>query len=112
MSRLTTCIKSLESNLNKQPGKNTITLPVNTAAIALDILKEAAGSNGQTNKEWLATLSLQEWWLEIDWLYHKYGKRYDNSCYAIMDWLNTPRDEWLKQTVKEGVHIWDEPFWQ
>lgn len=112
MSKLETCIKSLESNLNKQPGKNTITLPVNTAATALGLLKEIAEPKKLTNKEWLATLTPDQWWLEMDWLFHKYSKRYDNSYITIVEWLSTPRDAWLKQTIKEGAQIWDEPFWQ
>lgn len=111
MGKLETCIKSLESNLNKQPGKNTITLPVNTAANALDLLKEIAEPKKLTNKEWLATLTPDQWWLEMDWLFHKYGKRYDNSYIAIVEWLSMSRDAWMEQTVK-GEGIWDEPFWQ
>lgn len=40
-----------------------------------------------TNKEWLATLSPDEWYMKVHWLFHEYGKCYDNSYLAIIEWL-------------------------
>lgn len=40
-----------------------------------------------TNKEWLATLTAEEWYNKVDWLFHDYGKRYDNTWLAILAWL-------------------------
>ena len=40
-----------------------------------------------TNQEWLATISPDEWMKTIDWLFHDYGKRWNNSYLAIKDWL-------------------------
>lgn len=37
-----------------------------------------------TNKEWLATLSPQEWYMAVNWLFHNYGRRYDNTYLAII----------------------------
>ena len=40
-----------------------------------------------TNKEWLVTLSPQEWYMAVHWLFHNYGKRYDNTYLAVIAWL-------------------------
>ena len=40
-----------------------------------------------TNKEWLSTLSAEEWWDVINWLYHTYGMMWTDSRLAIMAWL-------------------------
>ena len=40
-----------------------------------------------TNKEQLAILSPEQWWCRVDWLYHKYGKKFTDSAQAIMSWL-------------------------
>lgn len=40
-----------------------------------------------TNKEWLATVSAQEWYLAVHWLFHEYGKRFDDTYLAVIAWL-------------------------
>lgn len=41
-----------------------------------------------TNKEWLATLSAEEWWNTVyEWLFHVFSKQWTDSRMAIMDWL-------------------------
>lgn len=40
-----------------------------------------------TNQEWLATLSPEEWYQKIHWLYHVYGKQWTDTRSAILDWL-------------------------
>ena len=39
------------------------------------------------NKEYLSTVSAEEWYDVVQWLFHKYGKRYTESRGAIMEWL-------------------------
>ena len=46
-----------------------------------------------TNKEWLATLSAEEWYQTIHWLYYIYGKRWTESRLAILDWLEEEHTE-------------------
>ena len=41
-----------------------------------------------TTQEWLATISPEEWMRVTDWLFHQYGKRWDNSYIAIRAWLS------------------------
>ena len=41
-----------------------------------------------TNKEHLATLSANDWFDRIYWLYHSYGKFYTDSRAAIIHWLD------------------------
>ena len=54
--------------------------------------------NKMNNKEWLSTLSANDWYEVVhDWLFHKYSMRYDNSYAAILDWLNEdhkPIEDW------------------
>ena len=40
-----------------------------------------------TNKEWLATLSPQEWYVAVHWLFYNYGRKYDKTYLAITAWL-------------------------
>ena len=46
-----------------------------------------------TNKEWLATLNADDWWEKVDWLFHDYGMRWDNTRLAIIDWLEEEHNE-------------------
>ena len=41
-----------------------------------------------TNKEWLATLSAEDWFSTVYWLFHVYGKRYGDTYLAVLSWLN------------------------
>ena len=52
-------------------------------------------ARGMTNKEWLVTLSPQEWYMAVHWLFYNYGTRYDNTYLAIIAWLEE------KHTAKE-----------
>lgn len=46
-----------------------------------------------TNKEWLATLSAEEWWNIVhEWLFHTYGKQWTDSREAILAWLSEEHD--------------------
>ena len=45
-----------------------------------------------TNKEWLATLSPEEWYKTVHWLFHEYGKRYTDTYSAIIAWLEETCD--------------------
>ena len=46
-----------------------------------------------TNQQWLATISPDEWYSVIDWLFHVYGKQYADSYKAITLWLEKDRQE-------------------
>lgn len=46
-----------------------------------------------TNKEYLSTLSNDEWFVLVDWLFHKYGMWYTNSRIAIIEWLDKEYEE-------------------
>lgn len=59
---------------------------------ATELLKEES-SLKMTNKEWLATLSAEEWYQTIHWLYHVYGKRWTDTRLAILDWLEEEHTE-------------------
>ena len=52
-----------------------------------------------TNKEWLATLSPQEWYLQIQWLFHVYGKRYTDSYLAITEWLEEKHSDFISEEL-------------
>lgn len=42
-----------------------------------------------TNKEWLATVDSQKWYSVVHcWLFHEYGKRFDNTYLAVLEWLD------------------------
>ena len=41
-----------------------------------------------TNKEWMATLTSEELFGLLDWLYHDYGKQYTNTRWAIIKWFD------------------------
>jgi len=51
------------------------------------------GEVGVTNQQWLATISPEEWLNKIYWLYHIYGKRFDNTRLAIKEWLIQEHEE-------------------
>ena len=46
-----------------------------------------------TNKEWLSSLTAEEWYMEVHWLFHEYGKRYDNTYLAIIEWLKEEHEQ-------------------
>ena len=41
-----------------------------------------------TNKEWLSTLPANKWYSTIYWLFHVYGKRFDETRLAVIAWLD------------------------
>ena len=41
-----------------------------------------------TNKEWLATLSTEDWWKTVYWLIFDYGMQYTDTRIAVMNWLD------------------------
>ena len=51
-----------------------------------------------TNKEWLATLSKETWWIIVhEWLFHEYGLQWTDTRSAVMEWLDkehTPITSW------------------
>ena len=46
-----------------------------------------------TNQQWLATISQEEWLNKIYWLYHIYGKRFDDTRLAVKEWLIQEHEE-------------------
>ena len=41
-----------------------------------------------TNKEYLATLSADEWCTRVDWLYHFYANQFISQLFGITNWLD------------------------
>lgn len=41
-----------------------------------------------TNKEHLSTLDAESWWKRVDWLYHIYGKSFNNTRLAVIEWVD------------------------
>ena len=41
-----------------------------------------------TNKEWMGTLTAEQWYDVMMWLTHEYASRWTHSRIAIVDWLN------------------------
>ena len=41
-----------------------------------------------TNKEYLSTLSNEDWYMLVDWLFHKYALQSTHSYIAILEWLD------------------------
>lgn len=55
-----------------------------------------------TNKEWLATLSPDRWYVAVHWLFHDYGKRYTDTYTAVVEWLDENFDpECIPAALKE-----------
>lgn len=46
-----------------------------------------------TNKEYLSTLSTEDWFMLVDWLFHRYGLWYTHSRIAIIEWLDKEHSE-------------------
>lgn len=46
-----------------------------------------------TNQEKLSTLTAEEFYDKIIWLFHDYGKRYTNSRLSITEWLQAESEE-------------------
>ena len=46
-----------------------------------------------TNKEYLSTLSNEDWHMQVDWLFHKYAMWYTDSRIAIIEWLDKEYNE-------------------
>ena len=59
-----------------------------------------------TNKEWLATLSPQEWYMAVNWLFHNYGRRYDNTYLAIIAWLEDNIEEVKPLPPTDESDLW------
>lgn len=63
-----------------------------------------------TNKEYLSTLSNEDWHMLVDWLFHKYALRFTNSRIAIIEWLDKEHNEirWTdKLSIKSNGDIID-----
>lgn len=41
-----------------------------------------------TNKEWMATLTAEEWYDVMIWLMHEYAPRWTHSRISIITWLD------------------------
>lgn len=41
-----------------------------------------------TNKEWMATLTSEQFYDVMEWLMRKYSKQWTNSQVAIIEWLD------------------------
>lgn len=46
-----------------------------------------------TNKEWLSTLSAEDWYSTVYWLFYVYGKRYTDTYSAVLSWLNETHND-------------------
>ena len=44
-----------------------------------------------TNQEYLSTLTAEQWYSEVMWLFKTYGKQYNDSYQAITEWLKAER---------------------
>lgn len=52
-----------------------------------------------TNKEWMATLTAEQFYDEMMWLIRDYGFRFNNTRLGIIDWLDQPYRSEAKQMV-------------
>ena len=43
-----------------------------------------------TNKEWMATLTVEQFYDEMLWLIRDFGFRFNNTRLGIIDWLDQP----------------------
>lgn len=46
-----------------------------------------------SNKEWLATLTAEEWWETIHRIFYDYGRRWTDTRLAVLDWLEEEHRE-------------------
>lgn len=46
-----------------------------------------------SNKEYLSTLSNDDWYILVDWLFHNYSMWYTDSRIAIIEWLDKDHNE-------------------
>lgn len=46
-----------------------------------------------TNKEWMSTLSAEQFYDKMIWLIQDYGMRFNNTRLAINIWLDEPHEE-------------------
>lgn len=46
-----------------------------------------------TNKEWLATLSAEECYNKMVWIFQEYGRRFGDSRLAIIEWLQAESED-------------------
>lgn len=56
-------------------------------------VKELLAERKRTNQQMLATISAEEFYDKIIWLFHDYGKRYSNSRLSITEWLDSEVEE-------------------
>lgn len=54
-----------------------------------------------TNKEWLSTLSAEEWWDKVQWLLNEYGMRWDNTRLGVIGWLEEEHENAEENNIKE-----------
>ena len=52
-----------------------------------------------TNKEWMATLTAEQFYDEMMWLVRDFGFQFNNSRLGIIDWLDQPYRPEAKQMV-------------
>ena len=56
------------------------------------------------NKDWVGTLSPNDFYIVIDWLLHKYARQYSDSAIAAGCWLAKVYDE---NVVKTELAKWN-----
>ena len=62
-----------------------------------------------TNREWLATLSTEDWWKTVYWLIFDYGMGYTDTRIAVMNWLDEKHTQLLERSEtmdREQVMSW------
>ena len=52
-----------------------------------------------TNKEWMSTLTAEQFYDEMMWLVRDFGFQFNNSRLGIIDWLDQPYRPEAKQMV-------------
>ena len=58
------------------------------------------------NKEWLATLSKEDWWDVVhEWLFHEYGLQFNNTRSAVMAWLENEHEPIITWDLRERKQV-------
>ena len=59
-----------------------------------------------TNKEWMATLTAEEFYDMMKWLTHLYSKQFTDSRFAIIEWLNKEHEHNKKESCGYCKHLY------
>jgi hypothetical protein len=63
-----------------------------------------AGEVGMTNQEYLATLKPDQCYAVIDWLLHRWGRKWANTRDAVILWL---ADEYKPDNFERVKKLWN-----